>query len=178
MVFSIHFAVDPGILAVFIKTGAWFFVIALACDHGGFEMMDAVISYLNSNGFEYKNFGTYSAESCDYPEYGVKAARCVANGECGMGILICGTGIGMSIAANKVPGVRAALCFDLFTAEMSRQHNNANVLTLGARVTDAELALEIIDVFLKTGFEGGGRHARRVQMLDDLDISRIAADKM
>ena len=153
-------------------------MIALACDHGGFELMSGVKAFLGSKGFEYKDFGTYSPESCDYPEFGVRAARAVAVGECDKGILICGTGIGMSIAANKTPGVRAALCVDIFAAGMARQHNNANILALGARVTDAGLALDIIDVFVKTVFEGGGRHTRRVQMLNDMDISRIAADKM
>ena len=144
-------------------------MIALACDHGGFDLMGSVKSHLDAKGFEYKDFGTYSADSCDYPEFGVRAARSVASGECDMGILICGTGIGMSIAANKTAGIRAALCHDLFTAEMARRHNNANILALGARATSAGLALDIINVFLKTGFDSDARHARRVQMLDDLD---------
>ena len=164
--------------ALFTKDGGVVLMIALACDHGGFDLMCGVKSHLDSKGLQYKDFGTYSAESCDYPEFGVRAARSVASGECGIGILICGTGIGMSIAANKIPGIRAAVCFDTFTAEMARLHNNSNVLALGARTTDPDMALEIIDIFLNTGFEGGGRHSRRVQMLNDLDISRAAADKM
>ena len=145
--------------------------IALACDHGGFELMREVKSYLDLNGFEYKDFGTYSTDSCDYPEIAVTAARAIACGEYGRGILICGTGVGMAIAANKIPGIRAALCNECFTAEMSRRHNDANVLTLGARVTGAGLALKIVEVFLNTGFDGG-RHLRRVEMLNALDAKK------
>ena len=146
-------------------------MLALACDHAGFSLMQDVKVYLDSIGKSYKDFGTYSEESCNYPDFAVPAARAVSSGSCEMGIFICGTGIGMSIAANKVAGVRAALCRDLFSAEMTRLHNNANILVLGARVMEKELALEIIDMFLKTGFEGanGGRHAERVQMLADLE---------
>ena len=147
-------------------------MIALACDHGGFGLMGEVRSYLAANGFEYKDFGTYSAESCDYPEIAVRAARAVAGGECGRGIFICGTGIGMSMAANKVAGIRAALCTDCFMAEMTRCHNDANVLVLGGRVTGADLALEIVGIFLNTAFESGGRHSRRVEMLKELDKHR------
>ena len=144
-------------------------MIALACDHGGFEMMCTVKSHLDSIGYAYTDFGTYSVDSCDYPEFAVRAARAVSGGECDRGILICGTGIGMSIAANKIPGIRAAVCHSLFTAEMARCHNNANMLTLGARVTDVSLALQIIEVFLNTPFDGDGRHGRRVDMLNTLD---------
>lgn len=144
-------------------------MIALACDHGGFELMCAVKPYLASHGFVYKDFGTFSADSCDYPEFAVRAARAVADGECDRGILFCGTGIGMAIAANKIPGIRAAVCYDLFSAEMSRSHNDANILTLGARIIDVDLALDIIGIFLRTGFDGGGRHGRRVGMLNSLD---------
>jgi len=147
-------------------------VIALACDHGGFELMGVVKPHLESMGLEYKDFGTFSPESCDYPAFAAPAARAVASGECDRGIFICGTGIGMSIAANKIPGIRAAACSDLFSAEMTRLHNDANVLTLGARVIDAALALEIVGVFLNTGFDGGGRHSRRVEMLSELDKRR------
>ena len=147
-------------------------MIALACDHGGFEFIGDVKSHLDSMGYDYTFYGTYSAESCDYPEFAVRAARAVASGECERGILICGTGIGMSIAANKIPGIRAAVCFDLFTAEMARSHNDANVLTLGARVIDVSLALEIISKFLSTGFDGSGRHARRVGLINELDDQR------
>jgi len=147
-------------------------MIALACDHGGFEFMGEVKAYLEVSSLEYRDFGTYSAESCDYPEFAVPAARAISGGECDRGIFICGTGVGMSIAANKISGIRAALCPDVFTAEMARRHNDANVLTLGARVTDATLALDIVEVFLNTSFEAGGRHSRRVRMLSELDSER------
>ena len=143
-------------------------MIALACDHGGFGLMQEVKSYLDSNGLEYMDFGTHSTESCDYPEFAIKAAAAVAGGECDKGIFICGTGIGMAIAANKVSGIRAACCGDCFTAEMTRRHNDANVLTLGARVTGAGLALKIVEQFLNASFDGG-RHTRRVDMLNALD---------
>ena len=146
-------------------------MIALACDHGGFELMGLVKPFLDEAGFVYKDFGTFSADSCDYPEFAVLACRAIVSGECGRGILICGTGIGMSIAANKVPGIRAGLCHDVFTAGMCRAHNDANVLVLGARVLASDLALEIVRVFLDTGFEGG-RHGRRVDLLNALDVSR------
>jgi len=145
-----------------------FILIALACDHGGFELMQQVKAHLDENGFEYKDFGTFSEESCDYPEYAIAASQSIKNGECDLGILICGTGIGMAITANKVPGIRAATCTDTYSAQMSRQHNNANVLTLGARVTGLGLALMIVDRFLGTEFEGG-RHARRVDMIIALE---------
>ena len=148
------------------------FLIALACDHGGFELMREVRSYLAANGFEYKDFGTHSPESCDYPEIAVSAATAVSSGECDRGIFICSTGIGMSIAANKVAGIRAALCTNCFMAEMTRRHNDANVLVLGGRVINASLALEITGLFLRTDFESGGRHSRRVDMLKDLDKNR------
>ena len=143
-------------------------MIALACDHGGFELMVEVKDYLDENGSEYKDFGTNSTESCDYPEIAIDAARSVANGECSRGIFICGTGVGMAIVANKVPGIRAACCGDCFTAEMTRRHNDANVLTLGARVIGAGLAIKIIELFLNTDFDGG-RHQRRVDMINALD---------
>ena len=131
--------------------------------------MGEVKSFLDSAGFSFKYFGTYSSESCDYPEIAAGAARAISDGECDRGIFICGTGIGMSIAANKVAGIRAALCTDRFMAEMSRCHNDANVLVLGGRVTGVTLALEIVDMFLSTAFESGGRHSRRVDMLSALD---------
>jgi len=147
-------------------------MIALACDHGGFGLMAEVKSFLDGGGIAYRDFGTFSADSCDYPDFAVPAARAVVSGEFDCGIFICGTGIGMSIAANKVPGIRAALCTDCFMAEMTRRHNDANVLVLGGRVTGAGLALKIVDVFLNTGFEAGGRHGRRVDMLNELDKAR------
>ena len=143
-------------------------MIALACDHAGLGLKQDVMAHLEHIGKTYKDFGTFTEQSCDYPDYAVPAARAVSEGECESGIFICGTGVGMSIAANKAAGIRAALCRDLFTAEMTRLHNDANVLVLGARVTDKKLALEIIDIFLKTEFEGG-RHADRVKKLNDLE---------
>ena len=146
-------------------------MIALGCDHGGFALMQAVKEHLDSLGLAYKDFGTFSEDSCDYPEYGVKAAKAISSGACEKGILICGTGIGISIAANKVPGIRAALCSDCFSAEMTRFHNDANMLAIGARVVGSGLALKIVDTFLNTAFEGG-RHARRVDMINALDADR------
>ena len=146
-------------------------MIALACDHGGFELMRDVKSYLDSGDLAYRDFGTHSAESCDYPEIAIAASLAIAGGECDNGIFICGTGVGMAIAANKIPGIRAATCSDCFTAEMARRHNDANVLTLGARVTGAGLALKIVELFLNTAFDGG-RHSRRVDMLNALDEKR------
>ena len=143
-------------------------MIALACDHGGFELMQKVKAFLEAGGFEYKDYGAYSTESCDYPDFGTLAARAVAAGECEKGILICTTGIGMSITANKIPGIRAALCTDCFMAEMTRLHNDANMLSLGADVTGKGLALKIVKIFLSTGFEGG-RHSRRVGKMNALD---------
>jgi ribose 5-phosphate isomerase B len=147
-------------------------MIALACDHGGFVLMREVRVFLDAGGFSYREFGTFSAESCDYPDFAVPAARAIVDGECNCGIFICGTCIGMSMAANKVPGIRAALCTDCFMAEMTRRHNDANVLVLGGRVSGAGLACKIVDKFLSTGFDSGGRHARRVAMLGELDSKR------
>ena len=141
-------------------------MIALGCDHGGYALMQSVKKHLDELGLEYKDFGTYSEDSCDYPVYAKAAANAVAGGECEKGILICGTGIGISIAANKVKGIRAALCSDCFSAEMTRRHNNANMLAMGARVLGEGLALKIVDIFLTTEFDGG-RHARRVDMIED-----------
>ena len=136
-------------------------MLAIGSDHGGFELKKAVMKHLAERGVEYRDYGTFSAESCDYPDFGEAVGRAVASGECERGIVICGTGIGISIAANKVRGVRCALCGDCYSAQMCREHNDANVLALGARVLGEGLALKIVDTFLDTGFEGG-RHARRV----------------
>jgi ribose 5-phosphate isomerase B len=143
-------------------------VIALGCDHGGYKLMQEIRAHLDDLGLEYKDFGTYSEESCDYPVYGRRAAEAVASGECDRGILVCGTGIGISIAANKVKGIRAALCSDCFSAEMTRRHNDANMLAMGARVLGVGLALKIVDTFLETGFDGG-RHTRRVDMISQME---------
>ena len=144
-------------------------MLALACDHGGFELMQAVKSFLDANGVSYKDFGTFSAERCDYPEKAVLAGSAIADGSCDRGIFICSTGVGISIAANKIPGIRAALCTDCYMAEMTRRHNDANVLALGGHITGAVLAQRIVEVFLGTGFEAGGRHSHRVKLLCDLD---------
>lgn len=141
-------------------------MIALGCDQGGFELMQEVKKHLEERGLEYKDFGTYSAESVDYPIYGKKVAHAVAGGECEKGILICGTGIGISITANKVKGIRAALCHDVFSAEATRLHNDANILAMGGRVVGPGLALMIVDKFLDTPFSGEERHARRVSMME------------
>ncbi|MBQ8975676.1 MAG: ribose 5-phosphate isomerase B [Oscillospiraceae bacterium] len=143
-------------------------MIALGCDHGGYELMQQIKAHLDELKLEYKDFGTFSTESCDYPEFAEMAARSVAAGECDRGILVCGTGIGISISANKIKGIRAALCSDCFSAEMCRRHNDANMLALGARVLGSGLALKIVDTFLDTEFDGG-RHKRRVDKITELE---------
>ena len=147
-------------------------MIALACDHGGFELMQDIKKYLESAGSDYKDFGTFSPQSCDYPVIADPAAKAIADGTCDKGIFICGTGIGMSIAANKTPGIRAALCTNRYMAEMTRSHNDANVLVLGGRVIDSELAEEIVKVFLSTDFSNTENHRRRIAMLTELDNKR------
>lgn len=142
-------------------------MIALGCDHGGYGLMQEVIKHLEDRGIAYKNYGCYSEESCDYPEYGQAAAKAVAGGECELGILICGTGIGISITANKVKGIRCALCSDCFSAEATKEHNNANMLAMGARVIGAGLALKIVDTFIDTPFSNDERHIRRIDMIED-----------
>lgn len=143
-------------------------MIAIGSDHGGFALKQEIMAHLAERGLECKDFGTYSAESCDYPEFGAAVGRAVASGECERGILICGTGIGISMSANKIHGVRAALCGDCYSAEMTRRHNDANIVALGARVIGPGLALKIVDTFLDTAFEGG-RHARRVEKMMALE---------
>lgn len=142
-------------------------MIGLGCDHGGLELKKTVIEYLEKNGYEYKDFGTYTDDSCDYPVYGKAVANAVVSGECDRGIIICGTGIGISIAANKVKGVRAALCGDVFSAKATREHNDANILAMGARVIGPGLALEIVKAFLETEFSNDERHIRRISMIED-----------
>lgn len=141
-------------------------MIALGSDHGGFALKEGVKAYLDSKGLAYRDFGTNSADSCDYPVFGRAAAEAVASGECHRGIVICTTGIGISIAANKVRGVRCALCSEPLSAEMCRRHNDANMLALGAGLVGPNLAERIVEVFLTTEFEGG-RHARRVNLLEE-----------
>lgn len=142
-------------------------MIAVASDHGGLRLKRAVIEHLKSKNIEFKDFGTYSDESCDYPDFAEKAAHSVLSGECELGILVCGTGIGMSIAANKIKGIRCALCSDCFSAEMAREHNDANMMALGERVLGESLAKKIVDTFLGSVFEGG-KHARRVAKIMQL----------
>ena len=143
-------------------------MIAIGSDHGGFALKQDVMKHLTELGLEYKDYGTYTEDSCDYPVYGEAVARAVANGEAEKGIVICGTGIGISITANKVKGIRAALCGDCYSAEFTRRHNDANVLAMGARVTGSGLALKIVDTFLTTEFEGG-RHAKRIALIAELE---------
>ncbi len=136
-------------------------MIALGSDHGGYALKEEIKKYLTEKGVPFTDLGTHSEESCDYPEFAEKVCRSVLSGESEKGILCCGTGIGMSMAANKIRGIRCALCSDGYSAEMTRRHNDANVLALGGRVIGPGLALEIVEIFLRTPFEGG-RHARRV----------------
>ncbi len=138
--------------------------IALGCDHGGYELKEAIKKYVTDKGVEVVDCGTDSTDSVDYPEYGLKVAEAVSRGEVEQGILICGTGLGMSYVANKVKGIRCACVSDVFSAEMSKLHNNANVLALGARVVGLGLAIKIVDTWLGAEFEGG-RHNRRVDMI-------------
>lgn len=141
-------------------------MIALGCDHGGFNLKNKVIEYLKKNNIEYKDFGTYSTESTDYPIYGKKVAEAVASGECEKGILICTTGIGISITANKVKGIRAALCHDVFSAKATRLHNNANILAMGEKAIGEGVAIEVVDAFLNTEFSNEERHIRRINMIE------------
>ncbi|MBR1566020.1 MAG: ribose 5-phosphate isomerase B [Oscillospiraceae bacterium] len=141
-------------------------MIAIGSDHGGYALKKALMAHLDKRGLEYKDFGTYSDASCDYPVYAKAVAHAVADGECERGILICGTGIGVSITANKVPGIRAALCGDCFSAEATREHNDANVLCMGARVVGEGLALKIADIFLDTPFSNDARHIRRISQIE------------
>lgn len=143
-------------------------MIAIACDHSALELKAEVEALLTSRGLEYRDFGTYTADSCHYPIYGARAAHAVASGECDRGIVICGTGIGMSLVANKIPGIRCALCGDPYSAKMTRAHNDANMLALGARVIGVELAKMIVEAFLDTPFEEG-RHQTRVDMITALE---------
>ena len=141
-------------------------MIAIASDHGGFALKEKVKEFLEKKGLEYKDFGCYDTSSCDYPDYAKPAAKAVASGECEKGIVICTTGIGVSICANKVPGVRCALCSDPVTARLTRQHNDTNVVAIGAGVVGELLALEIIDIFLSTEFSNEPRHMRRVEKME------------
>lgn len=141
-------------------------MIAIACDHGGFAYKQIIMQHLADRQLEYRDFGSYTPDSCDYPDYAQPVAKAVASGECEKGILICGTGIGMSIAANKVRGIRAAVCGDAFSAQATREHNDANILCMGARVISEAKALEITDIFLDTPFSGDERHSRRISKIE------------
>ena len=143
-------------------------MIAIACDHAALEMKAEVIKILEERGLAYKDFGTYTADSCHYPIFGARAANAVASGKCDRGILICGTGIGMSLVANKVKGIRCALCSDSYSAKMTRAHNNSNMLAMGARVIGIEVAKEIVAAWLDTPFEGG-RHQTRIDMITAIE---------
>lgn len=144
-------------------------MIAIASDHGGFALKQEIISYLTSKGLLFKDFGSYSEEAVDYPDYAKAVTKAILEGEYDKGILICGTGIGISIAANRVPGIRCALCHDVFSAEATRLHNDANILALGGRVIGPSHAVKVVETFLSTPFSGDERHVNR--------ITKIEADK-
>ena len=143
-------------------------MIALACDHGALDLKEAIKAHLEARGLTCKDFGTYTKDSCDYADFAAPAARAVASGECEKGIVCCTTGIGISIAANKIKGVRCALLHDHMSARLTRQHNNANVMALGAAITPPMLAMELVDIFLDTEFQGG-RHQKRIDKIAALE---------
>lgn len=143
--------------------------LAVSSDHGGYRLKGEILNYLRKNNIEYEDFGAYSEDSVDYPDYALAVAEAVVSGRFQLGIICCGTGIGVSIAANKVHGIRAALCHDTFSARMAREHNDANVLTLGQRVVGAGLALDIVKAFIGAQFDSGGRHSRRVVKMCDIE---------
>lgn len=143
-------------------------MIAIASDHGGFELKERIVKYLKEKGYQFEDLGTFNTDSVDYPDYGVKAAEGVAQGKYDKGIVICGTGIGISIAANKVHGIRAALCTNSYMARMSREHNDSNILALGGRVVGDQLAIDIVETWLNTEFVGG-RHKIRIDKIADIE---------
>ena len=143
-------------------------MIAVCCDHGGLSLKQEVLRHLEEKGLEYKDFGTNSPESCDYPDIVKPLCQAIQRGECDKGVIICGPGIGISMAANKMKGIRAALCHDSFSAEFTRRHNDSNIIAFGARVIGPGLALQLLDIFLNTPFEGG-RHAVRVEKMMALE---------
>ena len=143
--------------------------ISIGCDHGGLELKNTVVAYLQEKGHCVTDVGTHSLDSCDYPDYAAAAARLVANGTCEKGIVICTTGIGVSISANKIKGIRCALLSDVVSARMTREHNDTNVMALGAAIIDTKLALEIVDIWLSTPFSGVDRHQRRVDKIMALE---------
>ena len=143
--------------------------IAIGCDHGALELKNTVKAHLEKRGFMVEDFGTYTSQSCDYPDFASAAARAVSSGECERGIVLCTTGIGVSIAANKIPGIRCALLSDVRSAKMTRLHNDTNMMALGAGVVGPNLALEIVDVWVDTAFSGEERHQRRIDKVMDLE---------
>lgn len=143
-------------------------MIAIGCDHGGFELMSEIKKYLSENNIDYKDFGCFDKSPVDYPDIAKKVCRSITDGECEKGLLFCGTGIGISISANKIKGIRAACCSDSFSAKYTRLHNDANVLCLGGRVVGPGLAAELVNIFLNTGFEGG-RHVNRIAKITAIE---------
>jgi len=142
-------------------------MIALGSDHGGYDLKCQIEEYLEEKGYEYQDFGCFDRKSCDYPEFGRAAAEAVAKGECEKGIVICTTGIGISIVANKVPGIRCGLCADTYSAKMTREHNDANMLAMGAGIVGPNLALSIVETFLNTPFSGDEKHVRRINKIEE-----------
>lgn len=142
-------------------------MIAIGSDHAGYLLKQTIIEYLEQNNLSYKDYGCYSEQSCDYPVYAKKVANAIVNGECDKGILICGTGIGISIAANKVKGIRAALCHDCFSAQACREHNNANIIAMGSRIIGSGLAIKVVEEFLNTEFSNDKRHIDRINQIED-----------
>ncbi|MDQ2087675.1 ribose 5-phosphate isomerase B [Herbivorax sp. ANBcel31] len=143
-------------------------ILAIGSDHAGYELKEEIIKYLKEQNIEYIDFGTCSCESVDYPDYGLKVAEAVKQGKCDSGIVICGTGLGISMSANKVPGIRAAVCANSYMAKMAREHNDGNVLALGARVVGAGLALDIVETWINSDFEGG-KHKKRVDKISKIE---------
>ena len=144
--------------------------IAIASDHGGFDLKESIIPFLQKKGWEVVNFGAPSTDSVDYPDYGIKLAQAIIDKKFVRGILICGTGVGMSIVVNRFPGIRGTLCSDVYTAKMCREHNDSNVLIMGGRVIEVGLAIEILNIWLNTEFEGG-RHQRRLDKINEIDAN-------
>lgn len=142
--------------------------IAVACDHGGLRLKNVLIDEMKKQGYEVVDYGTYTEDSCDYPDYASKAAKAVASGECEKGVIVCGTGIGVSITCNKVDGIRCALCHDVFSAKATRAHNDTNMIAMGQRVIGEGLAVEILNAWLHTDFEGG-RHVKRIEKMMALE---------
>lgn len=143
--------------------------IAIGCDHGALDLKNALVSKLTEQGYEVKDFGTYTLDSCDYPDFAAPAAKAVASGECEKGIVLCTTGIGVSITANKIKGIRCALLSDVVSARMTREHNDTNMMALGAGIIDHDLAMQIVDTWLGTAFSGGERHQRRIDKMMALE---------